>query len=155
MAALGTATQAICGVSVTARFAVTHSFGVAFVAGCLALIATVWVCLRSQAGLFALVRAALRDGPLPSFAEAFANGRDRCLGLALTQLLAAIALAAFMTLPLILGLVTSSPWGMIAGGLVAAAIDAFLAFRWSVLVPVVLQEGVTGTAALGRSSALV
>jgi hypothetical protein len=154
MASIPTITQAAFGAALTAVLLTMPSIPVLVATVALGAVLSVWISMRAQAGVFALARAALSRSELPSFGEAFAYGSGRCLGLFGTQLLAGLALALMMFLPFSLSF-WRSPVLIVAGTILALAVDAILALRWSVLIPVVLEEGVTGSKALGRSSELV
>jgi hypothetical protein len=72
-----------------------------------------------------------------------------------TQLTAGFALVGLMLVPAAFGLATQSAGVVAASGIAALAIAVVLLVRWSLLGPVVLEEGLSGGTALGRSSGLV
>jgi hypothetical protein len=155
MALIPTVAQVVVGVVVLAFVARARSVGP--IAG-IVLAAVLFlgvVYSLSQGGLFALIRAALAGEPHPDFGQALGHGAERVAGLCLTQLVAALALFGAMLLPAFFAFVIHSTPLVVIGMLAAVGFIVHCGIGWTVFVPVVLGEGVYGSAALTRSSELV
>ena len=152
MAFLPSVAQAVGTAAVVACFLVTQSLGQMIAAGVSVFVVWCWVWARSQAGMFALVRASLGDEPLPSFLDAFEAGSGRALGFIWTQFIAALAIAGIMVLAAVVGAVSGSGNLMLVASIAGGALVATRLVRWSVLGPVVFEEKVSGSTALNRSS---